>query len=156
RGAGRAAGGAYRLLHPGPPSRRADARPRRRGSVTEDLDLAIDRAAGTRPIAGNRLQHHPDSPRALQAMLDLIAGAVRFVHLENYIIRDDATGRRFAEVLAARAAAGARVRVLYDALGSIGTGHRFWRRLRQAGVEVRGFHPLLSRRPLQILSRDHR
>src|SRR5439155_1623953 len=73
---------------------------------------AIDRATGARPIGGNELQHHPDSLRALDAMLDLIERAVRWVHFENYIIRDDRTGRRFADALATRARAGVRVRVL--------------------------------------------
>jgi len=72
----------------------------------DELGLAIDRAAGARPIAGNRLEHHPDSPRALDAMLELIAAARRWVHFENYIIRDDRTGRRFAHALAERARAG--------------------------------------------------
>src|SRR5207244_6976900 len=120
------------------------------------LAPAIDRATGARPIGGNQLQHHPDSPLALEAMLDLIARAERWVHFENYIIRDDRTGRRFADALAARARAGVRVRVLYDALGSLGTSRGFWRRLAQAGVEVRAFHPLLSLRPFDVLSRDHR
>ncbi len=124
--------------------------------MTDELDLALDRAADTRPIAGNRLQHHADSPRALRAMLELIAGAAQWVHFENYIIRDDRTGRRFADALAERARAGVRVRVLYDALGCFGTGRRFWGRLRQSGAEVRAFHPLLSRRPYTLFSRDHR
>src|SRR2546425_2922554 len=89
-------------------------------------------------------------------MLELIARAERWVHFENYIIRGDRTGRRFADALEARARAGVPVRVLYDALGSLGTPRRFWRRLRQAGVEVRAFHPLLSLRPFELLSRDHR
>ena len=120
------------------------------------LDLAIDRATGARLVGGNLLVHHPDSPRALAAMLDLIAGAQRWVHFENYIIRADHTGRRFAEALAERARAGVRVRVLYDALGSIGTSGRYWRSLRHAGVDVRAFHPLLSPRFLDAIFRDHR
>ncbi|PYO35851.1 MAG: cardiolipin synthase B [Gemmatimonadetes bacterium] len=124
--------------------------------MSDPLGLAIDRAAGARPIAGNTLDHHPDSAVALATMLADIAAARRWIHLENYIIRDDHTGRRFADVLAERAAAKVRVRVLYDALGSIGTSHRFWRRLRQAGVAVRAFHPLLSLHPLEVLKRDHR
>ena len=90
-------------------------------TVRDPLALALDRAAGARPIEGNRLQHFADSPRALDAMLAAIADARRWVHFENYIIRDDATGRRFAAALADRARAGVRVRVLYDALGSFGT-----------------------------------
>ncbi len=122
----------------------------------DELALGIDRAAGARPIAGNRLEHFPDSPRALDAMLAQIAGAAAWVHFENYIIRDDRTGRRFADALAERARGGVRVRLLYDALGSLGTSRRYWRRLAQAGVAVRAFHPLLSRRPFDLLSRDHR
>ena len=124
--------------------------------MTDELDLAIDRAGGARPIAGNTLAQHPDSPAALAAMLADIAAARRWVHFENYIIRDDRTGRLFGDALAERARAGVRVRVLYDALGSVGTGARFWRRLRQAGAHVRAFHPLLSLRPLEVLKRDHR
>src|SRR3989442_1699725 len=116
----------------------------------------MDRACGARPIEGNRIDLYSESPRALDAMLELVARAERWIHFENYIIRGDRTGRRFADALAARARAGVRVRVLYDALGSLGTSRGFWRRLAQAGVEVRAFHPLLSVRPFDVLSRDHR
>src|SRR5205814_5323621 len=170
RRAGCAAGRAHRLRDSGAASRRGRARPRRAGgcgvsvpatatralAARDQLTLALDRAAGARPIEGNRLEHHPDSPRALNAMLAAIAAARRWVHFENYIIRDDATGRRFADALAGRARAGVRVRVLYDALGSVGTSRRYWRGLRQAGVEVRAFHPLLAPRPFELPQRDHR
>lgn len=129
---------------------------RRDAPARGELALAIDRAAGARSIGGNRLEHFADSPRALDAMLELIAGAERRVHLENYIIRHDRIGQRFADALVARARAGVRVRVLYDAIGSFGTSRRYWRRLTQAGVEVRAFHPVLSRRVSRLLSRDHR
>ena len=48
------------------------------------------------------------------------------------------------------------MRVLYDGVGSMFTSRKLWRHLRQAGVEVRSFHPL---RPLRIVTnfaRDHR
>src|SRR5207245_1622651 len=157
-----------RLRDSGAPTGGGDARSRRAGgrgvsvpataapAAGDPLALAIDRAAGARPINGNRLEHHPDSARALDAMLAGIAAARRWVHFENYIIRDDATGRRFADALAERARAGLGVRVLYDALGSFGTARRFWRRLTQAGAEVRAFHPLVTSHPLELLARDHR
>ena len=124
--------------------------------MTDALSLAVDRAAGAPPIGENIIRHYPDSARALAMMLDEIASASRWIHLENYIIRDDAIGHRFGDALAARARDGVRVRVLYDALGSLGTSHRYWRALRLAGAEVRAFHPLLTSRPLDIISRDHR
>jgi len=122
----------------------------------DELALAIERTASARAIAGNTLQHHADSPAAIDAMIALVASAREWVHFENYIIRDDRTGLRMAESLSEQARAGVRVRILYDALGSFGTGHRFWRGLRRAGAEVRAFHPIFSGHPFDIFVRDHR
>lgn len=125
-------------------------------AAADGVARGLDRAGGCRPIPGNALVHHPDAPRALDAMLEAVAGARRVVHFENYIIRDDRTGRRFADALAARARAGVRVRVLYDALGSRATSRRYWSALRRAGAEVRAFNPAFTLRPLRLLRRDHR
>src|SRR5690242_2527315 len=176
-GAGRAARRAHRLRDPGASARGGHARSRRAGiggvsgSTTvargtepaarpaperDELTLAIDRAAGARPIGGNRLEHFADSPGALDRMLAGIAAARQWVHFENYIIRDDSTGRRFADALIERAGSGVRVRVLYDALGSLGTSRTYWRRLTRAGVDVRAFNPLITWHPFDLLARDHR
>jgi len=56
-----------------------------------------------------------------------------------------------------KAREGVRIRVIYDWLGAQGTSSwRFWRRMRQAGVEVRCFNPPRFDSPLGWLSRDHR
>jgi cardiolipin synthase len=129
----------------------------RPGTTTRpDVQRAIDRAAAARPIPGNRITLLQDGPQAYPVMLEVIASATRRLHFENYIIRNDATGRRFAEALMARSRAGVHVRVLYDWLGSISTGRSFWRRLRQAGCEVRCFNPPSLLRPLRAVARDHR
>jgi cardiolipin synthase A/B len=120
------------------------------------VQRAIDRAGAARPIPGNRVVLLQDGPEAYGAMLGLIGGARRYLHFENYIIRDDATGWRFAEALADRARAGVSVRVLYDWLGCIGTGHKYWRFLRHAGCEVRCFNPPSPLHLVRVLSRDHR
>jgi cardiolipin synthase len=120
------------------------------------VDRAIDRAAGARPIPGNGVTLLQDGTEVYPAMLDLIAGAKRWVHFENYIIRDDATGRRFADRLIERARAGVTVRVLYDWLGSRATSRRYWERLRQAGVDLRCFNPPSLLRIFENVSRDHR
>ena len=64
---------------------------------------ALDRATGARPIPGNIVRHLAISSDALEAMLEMIAGAQRTVHFENYIIHDDDTGSRFASAWAERA-----------------------------------------------------
>ncbi len=117
---------------------------------------AIDRAAAARAIPGNRVALLQDGPAAYGAMLSLIEGARQYLHFENYIIRDDATGWQFAEALAQRAREGLPVRVLYDWLGSVATGRAYWRYLRAAGCEVRCFNPPSLLRPHTIIIRDHR
>ncbi|HYL29685.1 MAG TPA: hypothetical protein VEU27_07140, partial [Gemmatimonadales bacterium] len=77
------------------------------------IEAALNRAAGGPPISGNRVRLLVDGPETYDLMLDLIATAERWIHLENYIIRDDRTGWRFAEALAARARARLPVRVMY-------------------------------------------
>ena len=116
----------------------------------------LDRAAGSRPVPGNAVRLLIDGPEAYAAMLDAIASAERWIHFENYIIRSDATGRRFAEALMAKARSGVHVRVLADWFGSVGTRRSFWRTLRDSGIEVRIFSPPGLWDPISHLSRDHR
>jgi len=102
------------------------------------------------------VRHIASSHDALDTMLEMIASAQRTVHFENYIIRNDDTGRRFAAAWAQRARAGVHVRVLYDAFGCLGTRGRYWRELRSNGVDVRPFRPIWTSGPIEAFSRDHR
>jgi len=122
----------------------------------QSVTTAINRAAGGRPIPGNQVRLLIDGPDAYAAMLDAIAAATRWVHFENYIIRADSAGRRFAEALARRAREGVHVRVLYDGLGCFATPRSYWRYLRAAGVEVRPFRPLSPVDLVSNFSRNHR
>lgn len=125
-------------------------------SAEQAVASAINRAAGGRPIPGNHVELLIDGPSAYDAMLGVIAGATRWIHFENYIIRSDAAGWRFAEALARRARDGVRVRVLYDALGCLGTSRAYWRFLREAGADVRPFRPLSPIDLVSNFSRNHR
>ncbi len=125
-------------------------------SAEQTVTSAINRAAGGRPIPGNQVGLLIDGPSAYGAMIDVIAGATRWIHFENYIIRPDPAGRRFAEALADRARDGVHVRVLYDALGCLATPRAYWRSLREAGVEVRPFRPLSPVDLVRNFSRNHR
>jgi cardiolipin synthase len=93
-------------------------------------------------------------------MLEEIARAEHEILVEMYIFADDATGRRFAEALAARARAGTEVRILYDAIGSLETSTSFWDELREAGCHVLEHNPVAfwrRRFRLDVLNRrDHR
>src|SRR6267378_4219017 len=152
RGAGRPARRAHRILHSGAPPGGALARPRR----VNPFSRALDRATGARPISGNIVRHIAISSDALDTMIEMIAGAQRTVHFENYIIHDDHTGSRFASAWAERARAGVRVRILYDAFGCRSTSSAYWRELRSYGVDIRPFRPIWTSGPIEACIRDHR
>jgi cardiolipin synthase len=120
-------------------------------------DQAFSRAAGAPLVHGNAVRLLKDGAENYPAWLEAIAGARESVHFECYIVHDDEVGHRFADALIARSRAGVRVRVIYDWMGAFGkTSKRFWRRLREGGVEVRCFNPPRLDEPLGWIARDHR
>ncbi|HEV7610541.1 MAG TPA: phospholipase D-like domain-containing protein [Steroidobacteraceae bacterium] len=136
------------------PSVPAEPLRRRDGAL---LDRAFTRAAGAPLVTGNDVRLLKDAAENYPAWLAAIHGAEHTVYFENYIFREDGTGAEFAEALGARARGGVRVRVIYDWMGGLGkTSGRFWRSLREAGVEVRCFNPLQFSSPFAWVHRDHR
>lgn len=101
-----------------------------------------------------------DGIEALPAMLAAIDAAKREILLEMYWVGPDAVGTKFREALVAKARSGVRVRVIYDAVGSLAITPNFWEPLARAGGEIREYHPLSPLKPAfelaRIEQRDHR
>jgi hypothetical protein len=108
------------------------------GFQRERLDRALARASDAPLREGNRLELLKNGPDTYEDWLAAISGAERWVHLDNYIFRDDEVGERFARALIRKAEEGVSVRVLYDWFGCLDVDRSFWRRMREAGVDVRG------------------
>jgi len=125
-------------------------------AVTALAERSLARAGGMRFVPGNATRLLIDGPQAYPAMLDAIQAAERWIHFENYIIRDDATGRQFCAALIDRARAGATVRLLTDWLGSRRLGRRLAGELRAAGIELRRFNPPRLLDLIGNITRDHR
>ncbi len=117
---------------------------------------AYSRAAGAPLVGGNSVRLLVDAEQNYGAWRDAIRSAQRTILFENYIIRPDATGRGFRDELAARAAAGVRVRVMLDWFGSFSTPRSFWRPLVDAGGVVRYHNPPRFSTEMSWLWRDHR
>src|SRR5512142_1846366 len=83
-------------------------------------EQAFSRAAGAPLVAGNSVRILKDARENYPAWLDALGSAKKSIHFESYIIREDSVGNQFAEVLAAKAREGIRVRVIYDWLGALG------------------------------------
>ncbi|HSC20329.1 MAG TPA: phospholipase D-like domain-containing protein [Solirubrobacterales bacterium] len=130
------------------------------GSFPEGLrdpqfEVLLRRIDGAPVLGGNRTFVFFNGEDAFAAMCEAVAKAEREVLLESYIFKDDETGRRFFEALAAAAARGVSVSLLADAVGSFSTGAGFWREMERRGIKVRIFNPLFAQLWYQPF-RDHR
>lgn len=131
--------------------------PPRLPSVRLLAEQAFSRAAGAPLVPGNALTLLRDASENYPAWIEAIAGARHHIHFENYIFADDSVGREFVALLAEKAQAGVRVRVLYDWVGGFTkTSRSLWRPLLKAGGEVRSFNPPELGNPFGWTSRDHR
>lgn len=97
---------------------------------------------------------------AFPVMLAAIRSARRSIHFEMYIVRDDRIGQEFRDALVERARAGVEVRMMYDAVGSLGLADSFFEPLRAAGGKAAIYNPVAPwrrRRGMQGLNqRDHK
>ncbi len=75
------------------------------------------------------------------AQIEAIAAARASIHLEQFIFRADAVGRRFLDAFVERARAGVTVRLVLDWAGSFTTPDRFFAPLRDAGGRVVWYQP---------------
>jgi len=120
-------------------------------------EQAFSRAAGAPLIEGNAVELLIDAQANFDAWLAAIRQARLAILIENYIFRDDDTGRAFRDALAERAAAGVKVFVLRDWLGCLGqSSFAFWKPVIDAGGNVRTYNPPRFTSPFGWLSRDHR
>ncbi|MGE3545623.1 MAG: phosphatidylserine/phosphatidylglycerophosphate/cardiolipin synthase family protein, partial [Kofleriaceae bacterium] len=98
-----------------------------------------------------------DGEQTFPAMLEKLAAAKRSILLETYILAGDRTGNRFKSVLIERARAGVEIKIIYDAVGSLGLSDDWVEGLRAAGCEVIDFNPIAPwRRRFRLSHRDHR
>jgi cardiolipin synthase len=118
---------------------------------------AYSRIADAQQSNGNQVQLLRDGPENYPAWRAAIAAATSTVHLENYILQEDAVGQQFADALVAAAARGVQVRLLYDWLGCFTrTSKKFWLQFDHPNIERRAYNPLSPLHPLGWISRDHR
>jgi CDP-diacylglycerol--glycerol-3-phosphate 3-phosphatidyltransferase/cardiolipin synthase len=120
-------------------------------------DQTLSRTAGAPLVSGNRVQVLRNAEENYPAWTAAMEQATRSIHMEMYIVHDDAVGRRFVALLAARARAGIKVRVLYDWFGcGLGGMLGLFRPAIEAGAEVHAFNPPSIKTALGWVRRNHR
>lgn len=108
---------------------------------------------------GNRITLLSDGQATYAAMFKILQNAKHHINLESYIIEDDETGRKFADLLLQKQAGGVQVHIIYDSVGSMKTPASFFQRLRDGGIQVVEFNPvnpLNARGNWELTQRDHR
>ncbi len=123
----------------------------------KQLIKMCNRLEASRFYPGNNVRMYVRGNDKFDDMLNDINLAQKFVHIQYFIIRDDALGRRVRDALVAAVKRGVEVRLLYDDMGSFTTSRRFFEDMKQQGIEVRAFMRIFQFRPSWRLNfRNHR
>ena len=127
--------------------------------VLERHTAVVESVSESPLTKGNKVTLLSDGPAAYAAMFKIIQNAKNHINLESYIIEDDETGRKFADLLLQKQAQGVQVHILFDSMGSMNSPASFFQRLRDGGIQVVEFNPI---NPLKagenwaLTQRDHR
>ena len=105
------------------------------------VDLFINQNMAL-PFKDNKIDIFTDGYAFFPELLKDIAAARHHIHLDLYIMEDDALGHLVADALKDKARQGVEVRLIYDDVGCWKVSHQFFEQLRDAGVEVAPFLPV--------------
>jgi cardiolipin synthase len=131
--------------------------------IEADIDAASDHfihvlesVCQTHLEHGNRVEVLTDGTRFYPAMLDAIRQARETVNLEAYIFKRGEIADRVIDALRERAAAGVRVTVVMDAIGSFGAYRRTRAQLEASGCRVAAYQRFTWYRLARLNNRTHR
>ena len=124
--------------------------------------LALEQAinADSPLVLDNKLVLLQDGPATYTAMFMAMRAAQDHINLETYIFEDDEVGRKFADLLLERQAAGIQVNLIYDSVGNLNTPKGFFDRLSAGGIRLLEFNPVNpfagNKKKWRLNNRDHR
>jgi cardiolipin synthase len=127
--------------------------------ILERHNAVVESVTESPLTKGNKVTLLVDGQAAYAAMFKAIQGARDHINLETFIIEDDETGRKFADLLLQKQAEGVQVNLIYDSVGSFSTPAPFFQRLRDKGIQVVEFNPInpfKARKHWILAHPDHR
>lgn len=106
---------------------------------------------------GNELELLKDGEQTFSVLFESIATAKHHIHLEYYIFGDDKIGRQLIDLLAKKREEGIEVRIIVDDVGSWSLSKKFFRNMRQKGIEIYPFMEVrFPRLTSKVNHRNHR
>jgi cardiolipin synthase len=121
----------------------------------EDLIPSISGMSLGMAIRGNAVEIF-ENGAFFDALVADIGAARKSVHFETFLWKEGRLGSRMADAFSAKARAGAKVRLVLDAVGCKGMGKDAQERMRAAGCELAIYHPRTLKNIGVIVERDHR
>ena len=121
-----------------------------------DFPRAMGVLLGPAIVEGNRFEVLANGDRIFAAMLAAIRDAKKSITFETFIYWSGTVGKQFADALAERSRAGVKVHLLLDWVGSNKMEPAQLAAMRQAGIEVRRFHPPRWYNLARMNNRTHR
>ena len=94
---------------------------------------------GAQYYVGNEVEVFTDGRSKFDALIEDIKAARHSVNLQYYIFEDDKIGGEIANLLIEKARQGVKVRVIYDHVGSWHVKNKFFKRMREEGIEAHPF-----------------
>ena len=94
------------------------------------------------PFKDNEVEIMTDGYSFIFTLLYYIGKATDHIHIDTYIMEDDALGNLVADALIDKAEQGVEVRLIYDDVGCWKVKDRFFERMREAGIDIHAFMPV--------------
>lgn len=105
----------------------------------------------------NEIEIFTTGRKKFESFIEDIKRARHYIYIQYYIFSDDSLGTEIADILIAKVKEGVQVKVIYDHVGSFSASNKFFRRMKEAGVDIHPFFrvtfPQLANR---INWRNHR
>lgn len=105
------------------------------------VDLFINQNLAL-PFKNNHVDIFTDGHDYFLSLLRDLGRARNHIHIDMYILADDAIGRLISDVLIDKASQGVEVKIIYDDVGCWNVRNSFFERMREAGIDVCSFLPV--------------
>lgn len=120
------------------------------GPLTQRLIKLLLNNSNSLFTVNNQTEIYSDGRETYSSIIRDLREAREHIHLEYFIIRDDEIGNIIRRILIEKAREGVEVRLIYDSVGCWMLGKKYLNSLKDSGVRVEAFFPVI----FPVLSRE--
>lgn len=125
-------------------------------NAANKIKIRLEGVMGIPFTVGNQVTALRNGDEIFPAMLEAITSAKHSIDLATYVYWTGHIAQKFADTLSKQARAGLKVRLLLDSFGAKKMDPAVLNQMKDAGVNIRWFRPLLAMRFFMLDNRTHR